>query len=79
MAYLKCTLVGMLTGIAAVVGLQIVGVFLAFQGIAATGAGGLGAVSVGVSPIVVLVWLIGFGLGFVVMWRRQRHALHPSR
>jgi hypothetical protein len=78
-AYLQCTLVGMLTGIAAVVAFSIVGSFLAFQGIAATGAGGIGAVSVGISPIVLLVWLIGFGHSFFVMWRRQRHALHPSR
>jgi len=76
-AYLKCTLVGILTGVAAAAVLQIVGVFLVFQGIAATGAGGLVSVSVGTPPI--LPFVMGFGLGFFVMWRRQRRALHPSR
>jgi hypothetical protein len=44
------------------------GLFLAFQGIAATGAGGLGAVSAGL-PEIVVFWLVGVALGFFVLWR----------
>jgi hypothetical protein len=69
----------MLTGTAAVVAVSIVKVFLAFREIAATGTGGLGAVSVGISPIVLPVWLIGFGIGCFVMRRRQRRTLYPTR
>jgi len=73
MAYLKCALVGILTGTAAAVILPIAGVLLAFHSVASSGEGGLGSVSVGL-PSLLLVWLVGFALGFFMMRRRQRRS-----
>ena len=85
MAYLKCALVGIATGVAAVVIWAILRLALAVLPIAASGSGGLASVSGGVAgaavvvgvPQILLASIVGFALGFYLMWRRQR--ARPSR
>jgi uncharacterized BrkB/YihY/UPF0761 family membrane protein len=72
LAYLKCTLVGLLAGILAMVSWVAIRIAFAFRDLGPTGSGGLGAVSLGISEVIVPVFLTGFGFGFWLMRRRQR-------
>jgi hypothetical protein len=73
MAFLKCALVGFVTGVGAAVIWGILRVFMAFRSVAASGSGGLGSVSVGVTDADMLIpSIVGFTLGFYLMRRRQR-------
>jgi hypothetical protein len=81
MAYLKCVLVGIVTGLVATVIWAILRVVVVvLPAIAPSGSGGLTAVSGGVSgsavilgvPQILLAGSVGFALGFYLMRRRQR-------
>ena len=73
MTYLKCVLAGL--GLAFVAPVVWIGaaLFLPFGigAIPSTGSGGLGAVSIGIESVLMLV-AVGFALGFWLMWRRER-------
>lgn len=84
MRFLKSVLFGALVAVSGlvawVIGSVVLGL-LSFQGVAATGAGGLGAVSVGIPDWGgLLVSLACFALGSTWMYRRlQRRAAQSSR
>jgi hypothetical protein len=73
MVYLKCALVGVVTGVGTAIAWASLRLFFAFRSLAAIGSGGLGAVAVRVSEAEIHLSVIsGFVLGFYLMWRRQR-------
>ena len=71
MAYVKCALAGIVSGVITAVVWIVVAVFVSFHSMAASGAGGLGAVSGGAAE---MLWpgVVGFAVGFYGMLRRQR-------
>ena len=80
--YLTCAAVGFVTGVIALIVWAVGHVLLVFPLLrqsAATGSGGLGAVSFGISEVVVLpVFLVGFALGFsLALWRQRRLTSAP--
>jgi hypothetical protein len=74
MAYLKCLLVGIATGVGTAVAWVILRILTAFQGLAATGSGGFASVSGGVVDVYMPL-IVGFALGFYLVWRRQQARL----
>jgi len=71
MAYLKCTLVGIVTGVGTAVIWVFLRVFITIWSIAASESGGIGSVSGPVADML-MPGIVGFALGFYLMLRRQR-------
>ena len=71
MAYLKCALVGIVTGVGTAVIWVFLRVFITIWSIAASESGGIGLVSGGMADML-MPGIVGFALGFYLMWRRQR-------
>ena len=67
--YLKCALVGLVSGTVLAILWIVAHLVLPLLKMWTSEQGGLGSTSVG-SGSTLLVWLIGFALGFWLMWRR---------
>jgi hypothetical protein len=78
MAYLKCLLVGLVTGTATAVLWAAATLFAPLLLMRFRHEGGLGAVSIAVPEDLVVQFIAGFALGFVMALRRQRrHSASP--